>query len=148
MGLDIDRGSRSAPATAALAALPGRDPSERERCARRARAARAARAAGVAVVLVACAHLAPLREPPRLGWDDPPSAARTRAELVTLFGPPAALLFSDRGLELLYRRPITLDYTPSRFPIAHAEEAWFRVQLDQEDHIVGWSRERHLAASE
>jgi len=113
-----------------------------------ARVGRAVRITSVAVMMVACAQLAPVRKPARLLWDDPPSAARTRGELVGLFGPPEAVLASDQGPVLLYRRLVTLDYTPSHFPIARWEEVWFLIQLDQKDRIVGWRRERHFAASE
>jgi hypothetical protein len=43
---------------------------------------------------------------------------------------------------------VTLDYTPSHFPIAHWDEVWFRIQLDQEDRIIAWRRERHSVAGE
>jgi hypothetical protein len=106
------------------------------------------RLTSVAVMMVGCAQLMPIRTPARLLWDDPPSVARTRAELVGLFGPPEAVLASDQGRVLLYRRLTTWDYTPTHFPIARWEEVWFRIQLDQKDRIVGWSRERHFAASD
>jgi hypothetical protein len=69
----------------------------------------------LAPALAGCAAFVPLREPPRLALEDPPGDARTRDEVVALFGPPEEVRASDVGRVLVYRRLVTLDESPARY---------------------------------
>ena len=68
----------------------------------------------VALTLVACAELAPLRQPP-LGPADDLAAVNTREEAIERFGRPDDIRSSDLGPVLVYRRAVVIDANPNRY---------------------------------
>jgi hypothetical protein len=67
-----------------------------------------------ALALVACAELAPLRQPP-LGPADDLAEVNTREEAIQRFGRPDDIRSSDLGPVLVYRRAVVIDANPNRY---------------------------------
>ena len=94
------------------------------------------------LLLAGCAELAPLRQPPPTITEGLEVGA-AKADLISRYGPPAAIREGPEGEILIYRRVLATHKSPNRFYSQLREARYERAELlylyfDQNDRLLRW----------